>query len=237
MDKAKAALPDVEAKVKSARDEALVAEKAVETAREALKTAAEKNLANSEIAAYTLGEYGSYKVTVRSVDSNGVVTTPTVGKTDSGEVTEDAVAETTYYIVVSKPEKSSGAEGQEQTDSMEKGFKTGLPNDAEVSDYKLVDPVSGKKASSVTTDEGTYQIDENTGKVNFTPAPGFIGNAKPLTVSANVTLTGDDGNPVVVESSTTYTPTVYGVKPSMMKLKENKDNLKNLNQEKIVSLN
>ena len=214
LDKAKAALPGVEAKVKSARDEALAAEKAVETAREALKTAAEKNLANPEIAAYTLGEYGSYKVTVRAVDSNGVVTTPTVGKTDSGEVTEDAVAETTYYIVVSKPEKSSGAEGQEQTDSMEKGFKTGLPNNAEVSDYKLVDPVSGKKASSVTTDEGTYEIDENTGKVNFTPAPGFIGTAKPLTVSANVTLTGDDGNPVVVESSTTYTPTVYGVKPS-----------------------
>ena len=214
LDKAKAALPDVEAKVTSARNEALAAEKAVETAREALKTAAEKNLANPEIAAYTLGEYGSYKVTVRSVDSNGVVTTPTVGKTDSGEVTEDAVAETTYYIVVSKPEKSSGAEGQEQTDSMEKGFKTGLPNDAEVSDYKLVDPVSGKKASSVTTDEGTYEIDENTGKVNFTPAPGFIGTAKPLTVSANVTLTGDDGQPVVVESSTTYTPTVYGVKPS-----------------------
>ena len=214
LDKAKAALPGVEAKVKSARDEALAAEKAVETAREALKTAAEKNLANPEIAAYTLGEYGSYKVTVRAVDSNGVVTTPTVGKTDSGEVTEDAVAETTYYIVVSKPEKSSGAEGQEQTDSMEKGFKTGLPNDAEVSDYKLVDPVSGKKVNSVTTDEGTYEIDENTGKVNFTPAPGFIGTAKPLTVSANVTLTGDDGNPVVVESSTTYTPTVYGVKPS-----------------------
>ena len=213
LDKAKAALPDVEAKVKSARDEALAAEKAVETAREALKTAAEKNLANPEIAAYTLGEYGSYKVTVRSVDSNGIVTTPTVGKTDSGEVTEDAVAETTYYIVVSKPEKSSGAEGQEQTDSMETGFKTGLPNDAEVSDYKLVDPESGKKASSVTTDEGTYEIDENTGKVNFTPAPGFIGTAKPLTVSANVTLTGDDGNPVVVESTTTYTPTVYGVKP------------------------
>ena len=214
LDKAKAALPDVEAKVTSARNEALAAEKAVETAREALKTAAEKNLANPEIAAYTLGEYGSYKVTVRSVDSNGVVTTPTVGKTDSGEVTEDAVAETTYYIVVSKPEKSSGAEGQEQTDSMEKGFKTGLPNDAEVSDYKLVDPESGKKVSSVTTSEGTYEIDENTGKVNFTPAPGFIGTAKPLTVSANVTLTGDDGKPVVVESSTTYTPTVYGVKPS-----------------------
>ena len=207
-------LPELTAKVTSSRQEALEAEKAVEAARTALKTAAEKNLANPEIAAYTLGEYGSYKVTVRTVDSNGVVTTPTVGKTDSGEVTEDAVAETTYYIVVSKPEKTSGAEGQEQTDSMEKGFKTGLPNDAEVSDYKLVDPESGKKVSSVTTSEGTYEIDENTGKVNFTPAPGFIGTAKPLTVSANVTLTGDDGQPVVVESSTTYTPTVYGVKPS-----------------------
>ena len=71
-----------------------------------------------------------------------------------------------------------------------------------------------KKVNSVTTDEGTYEIDENTGKVNFTPAPGFIGTAKPLTVSANVTLTGDDGQPVVVESSTTYTPTVTPVTPT-----------------------
>ena len=84
-----------------------------------------------------------------------------------------------------------------------------------------------KKVNSVTTDEGTYEIDENTGKVNFTPAPGFIGTAKPLTVSANVTLTGDDGQPVVVESSTTYTPTVYGVKPSNDETKGNKDKLKN----------
>ena len=214
LDKAKAAIPDVEAKVKSARDEALAAEKAVETAREALKTAAEKNLANPEIAAYTLGEYGSYKVTVRAVDSNGVVTTPTVGKTDSGEVTEDAVAETTYYIVVSKPEKSSGAEGQEQTDSMEKGFKTGLPNDAEVSDYKLVDPVSGKKVNSVTTDEGTYEIDENTGKVTFTPEPSFKGQAKGVEVKVSVTATDSEGNKVEVTSSGDYTPEVEAVEPT-----------------------
>ena len=206
-------LPELTAKVTSSRQEALEAEKAVEAARTALKTKATENLSNPEIAAYTLGQYGSYKVTVRAVDSNGVVTTPTVGKTDDGEVTEDAVAETTYYIVVSKPEKTAGAEGQEQTDSMEKGFKTGLPNNAEVSDYKLVDPVSGKKTDSVTTEEGTYAIDGTTGAVSFTPAPGFIGNAKPLTVAANVTITGDDGQPVVVESTTTYTPTVYGVKP------------------------
>ena len=212
LQEAQGKLPELTAKVTTSRQEALEAEKAVETARTALKAKATENLSNPELTAYTLGQYGSYKVTVRAVDSNGVVTTPTVGATDSGEVSEDAVAETTYYIVVSKPEKSAGAEGKEQTDSMATGFKTGLPNDAEVSDYKLVDPASGKKTDSVTTEEGTYAIDGETGNVSFTPAPGFIGTAKPLTVAANVTITGDDGQPVTVESSTTYTPTVYGVK-------------------------
>ena len=198
--------------VESTRTAALEAEKAVETAREALKTAAAANLANPEVAAYTLGQYGSYKVTVRAVDSNGVVTTPTVGGTDSGEVTDDAVAETTYYIVVPKPEISSGAQDTPQSDTMEKGFKTGLPENSTVSDYKLVDPTTGNKVSSVTTDEGTYTVDTTTGKVSFTPAQGYIGTAKPLTVAANVTIPGEDGNPVTVEASTTYTPTVYGVK-------------------------
>jgi len=214
LNEAKTALPVAKAKVTTARKEALEAEKAVETAREALKTKAAENLANAELTAYTLGQYGKYKVTVRAVDSNGIVTTPTVGATDSGEVEEDAVAETTYYIVVSKPEKSSGAEGQEQTDSMETGFKTGLPNDAEVSDYKLVDPVSGKKVSSVTNEEGTYTIDETTGAVSFTPEPGFVGTAKGVTVAANVTFNDEEGQPVTVASTTTYTPTVYGVKGS-----------------------
>ena len=209
---AQANLATKNTEVESARTAALEAEKAVETARTALKTAAAANLANPEIAAYTLGQYGSYKVTVRAVDSNGVVTTPTVGGTDSGEVTEDAVAETTYYIVVPKPEISSGAQDTPQSDTMEKGFKTGLPESSTVSDYKLVDPTTGNKVSSVTTDEGTYTVDPTTGKVSFTPAQGYIGTAKPLTVAANVTIPGEDGNPVTVEASTTYTPTVYGVK-------------------------
>ena len=209
---AQANLSTKNTEVESARTAALEAEKAVETAREALKTAAAANLANPEIAAYTLGQYGSYKVTVRAVDSNGVVTTPTVGGTDSGEVTDDAVAETTYYIVVPKPEISSGAQDTPQSDTMEKGFKTGLPENSTVSDYKLVDPTTGNKVSSVTTDEGTYTVDPTTGKVSFTPAQGYIGTAKPLIVAANVTIPGEDGNPVTVEASTTYTPTVYGVK-------------------------
>ena len=209
---AQANLSTKNTEVETARTAALEAEKAVETAREALKTAAAANLANPEIAAYTLGQYGSYKVTVHSVDSNGVVTTPTVGGTDSGEVTEDAVAETTYYIVVPKPEISSGAQDTPQSDTMEKGFKTGLPENSTVSDYKLVDPATGEKKSSVTTDEGTYTVDPTTGKVTFTPVQGYLGTAKPLTVAANVTIPGEDGNPITVEASTTYTPTVYGVK-------------------------
>ena len=209
---AQANLSTKNTEVETARTAALEAEKAVETAREALKTAAAANLANPEIAAYTLGQYGSYKVKVRAVDSNGVVTTPTVGGTDSGEVTDDAVAETTYYIVVPKPEISSGAQDTPQSDTMEKGFKTGLPENSTVSDYKLVDPTTGEKKSSVTTDEGTYTVDPTTGKVTFTPTQGYVGTAKPLTVAANVTIPGEDGNPVTVEASTTYTPTVYGVK-------------------------
>ena len=209
---AQANLSTKNTEVETARTAALEAEKAVETAREALKTAAAANLANPEIAAYTLGQYGSYKVTVHSVDSNGVVTTPKVGGTDSGEVTDDAVAETTYYIVVPKPEISSGAQDTPQSDTMEKGFKTGLPENSTVSDYKLVDPTTGEKKPSVTTDEGTYTVDPTTGKVSFTPAQGYVGTAKPLTVAANVTIPGEDGNPVTVEASTTYTPTVYGVK-------------------------
>ena len=209
---AQANLSTKNTEVESTRTAALEAEKAVETAREALKTAAAANLANPEIAAYTLGQYGSYKVTVHSVDSNGVVTTPTVGGTDSGEVTEDAVSETTYYIVVPKPEISGGAQDTPQSDTMEKGFKTGLPENSTVSDYKLVDPATGEKKSSVTTDEGTYTVDPGTGKVTFTPAQGYIGTAKPISVAANVTIPGENGTPVTVEATTTYTPTVYGIK-------------------------
>ena len=209
---AQANLSTKNTEVETARTAALEAEKAVETAREALKTAAAANLANPEIAAYTLGQYGSYKVTVHSVDSNGVVTTPTVGGTDSGEVIEDAVAETTYYIVVPKPEISGGTQDTPQSDTMEKGFKTGLPENSTVSDYKLVDPATGEKKSSVTTDEGTYTVDPGTGKVTFTPAQGYIGTAKPISVAANVTIPGENGTPVTVEATTTYTPTVYGIK-------------------------
>ena len=197
--------------VESTRTAALEAERAVETARTALKAAAEANLARAN--AYVLSQKGRYKVTARAVDSNGVVTTPTVDGTDAGEVTEDAVAETTYYIVVTDPEKSSGAQGQKQTDSMADNFNDGKEGTT-VSDYKLVDPTTGNKVSSVTTDQGTYTVDPTTGEVSFTPVEGFVGTAAPITVAADVTFNDESGNPVTVPVSNTYTPTVYGIDPA-----------------------
>ena len=208
---AKGNVATLDSKVTATRTEAVKAEETVETARTALKTAAEANLAKAN--AYVLSQKGRYKVTARAVDSNGVVTTPTVGGTDSGEVTEDAVAETTYYIVVTEPEKSSGAQGQKQTDSMADNFNDGKEGTT-VSDYKLVDPTTGNKVSSVTTDQGTYTVDPTTGEVSFTPAEGFVGTATPMKVSANVTFNDESGNPVTVATENTYTPTVYGVQPS-----------------------
>ena len=208
---AKGTVTTRDAAVNTSRQEALEAEKAVETARTALKTAAEANLAKAN--AYVLSQKGRYKVTARAVDSNGVVTTPTVDGTDTGEVTEDAVAETTYYIVVTDPEKSSGAQGQKQTDSMADNFNDGKEGTT-VSDFKLVDPTTGNKVSSVTTDQGTYTVDPTTGEVTFTPVEGFVGTATPMKVSANVTFNDESGNPVTVATENTYTPTVYGVQPS-----------------------
>lgn len=161
---AKANLTTKTTEVETARTAALEAEKAVETARTALKTAAESNLAKAN--AYVLSQKGRYKVTARAVDSNGVVTTPTVDGTDAGEVTEDAVAETTYYIVVTEPEKSSGAQAQKQTDSMADNFNDGKEGTT-VSNYKLVDPKTGAKVESLTTEEGTYTVDPTTGEVSF----------------------------------------------------------------------
>ena len=204
-----AELPGITAQVATTRQEAVDAEAAVETARTALKTAAEANLANAK--QYVLSQVGRYKVTVRDVDSNGVVTTPTVGGTDSGEVTEDAVAETTYYIVVTEPKKSSGVKNTPQSASMEEALKAGQPAGTTVSDYKLVDPETGKRSTSVTTTDGTYTVNPTTGEVTFTPNADFVGNATPITVEGNVTFNDEAGNPVKVPVSNTYTPTVYGL--------------------------
>ena len=207
----KGSVATLDTKVTTSRADALAAEKAVELARTALINAAQTNLANAT--AYTLNKLGRYKVTVSGVDSNGVVTTPTVGGTDSGALTDDAVTETTYYIVVTEPEKSSGAQGQKQTDSMADNFNDGKEGTT-VSNYKLVDPKTGAKVESLTTEEGTYTVDPTTGEVTFTPVEGFVGTANPVTVAADVTFNDESGNPVTVAVENAYTPTVYGIAPS-----------------------
>ena len=80
---------------------------------------------------------------------------------------------------------------------------------------KLVDPATGQvtdEATVTVAGEGTYTIDQATGKVTFKPEPGFTGTAKGITVSITAPVGRDkDGNvPVDALKTATakYTPTV-----------------------------
>ena len=204
-------LPGVEANVEATRQAAIQAQEAVETAREALKIAAKANMENPELKNYLLDKYGRYKVSVHSVDSNGIVTTPTIGGNDSGEITEDAVADTTYYIAVSAPERSSGIQGAQQTGNMVDKLAKGQPENTTLSEYKLIDPETQADVTTVTTNDGVYTIDSTTGNVTFTPNADFVGNAKPVKVSAIAKFPNEEGSEVSLKVSNTYTPTVYGL--------------------------
>ena len=204
-------LPGVEANVETTRQAAIQAQEAVETAREALKVAAKTNMENPELKNYLLDKYGRYKVSVHSVDSNGIVTTPTIGGNDSGEITEDAVADTTYYIAVSAPERSSGIQGAQQTGNMADKLAKGQPENTTLSEYKLIDPETQAEVTTVTTNDGVYTIDSTTGNATFTPNADFVGNAKPVKVSAIAKFPNDEGSEVSLKVSNIYTPTVYGL--------------------------
>ena len=43
---------------------------------------------------------------------------------------------------------------------------------------RLVDPVTDQQLSKVVTPDGTWELDTDTGLVNFTPAEGFYGRAE-----------------------------------------------------------
>ncbi|MFC2366981.1 MAG: YSIRK-type signal peptide-containing protein, partial [Veillonella parvula] len=204
-------LPGVEANVETTRQAVIQAQEAVEIAREALKVAAKANMENPELKNYLLDKYGRYKVSVHSVDSNGIVTTPTIGGNDSGEITEDAVADTTYYIAVSAPERSSGIQGAQQTGNMADKLAKGQPENTTLSEYKLIDPETQADVTTVTTSDGVYTIDSTTGNVTFTPNADFVGNAKPVKVSAIAKFPNEEGSEVSLKVSNTYTPTVYGL--------------------------
>ena len=80
---------------------------------------------------------------------------------------------------------------------------------------KLVDPATGQvtNATSVTVaGEGTYSIDDATGKVTFVPEPGFTGTAQGVTVSVTAPVGKDKDGTVrdeyIKTATAKYTPTV-----------------------------
>ena len=80
---------------------------------------------------------------------------------------------------------------------------------------KLVDPATGKvtdEATVTVAGEGTYTIDQATGKVTFKPEPGFTGTANGVTVSVTAPVGRDkDGNvpaDALKTATAKYTPTV-----------------------------
>ena len=80
---------------------------------------------------------------------------------------------------------------------------------------KLVDPATGQptNALSVTiAGEGTYTIDDTTGKVTFVPEPGFTGTANGVTVTLSAPVGRDKDGTIrdeyVKTATAKYTPTV-----------------------------
>ena len=79
----------------------------------------------------------------------------------------------------------------------------------------MVDPATGQptNALSVTVaGEGTYTIDDTTGKVTFVPEPGFTGTANGVTVSLSAPVGRDKDGTIrdeyVKTATAKYTPTV-----------------------------
>ena len=86
---------------------------------------------------------------------------------------------------------------------------------------KLVDPATGQptNALSVTVaGEGTYTIDDTTGKVTFVPEPGFTGTANGVTVTLSAPVGRDKDGTIrdeyVKTATAKYTPTVTPVTPT-----------------------
>ena len=110
------------------------------------------------------------KVQIKDVNGTKVETTYTPTVTD---VTMESVDKT-----------SEAPQGQTQTGKPE--FKISSP-DVQITGYKLVDPVSKKPVDGTeieVPEQGTYKIDQTTGKVTFIPKPGFTGPATGITVQA-----------------------------------------------------
>ena len=80
---------------------------------------------------------------------------------------------------------------------------------------KLVDPATGQSTNALSVTvagEGTYTIDDTTGKVTFVPEPGFTGTANGVTVTLSAPVGRDKDGTIrdeyVKTATAKYTPTV-----------------------------
>ena len=80
---------------------------------------------------------------------------------------------------------------------------------------KLVDPATGQPTNALSVKvagEGTYTIDDTTGKVTFVPEPGFTGTANGVTVTLSAPVGRDKDGTIrdeyVKTATAKYTPTV-----------------------------
>ena len=167
-----------------------------------------------------------------TIDSQtGEVTFTPTDKTYTGEVEPATVQVTgsnnvkvqTTYTPMIKPVKpvgtDAGSEGiQGAPQSGTPTFKSGNENIpmtvSATNPAKLVDPTTNQPIDATEIDAkntagekvGLYTIDPATGKVTFTPEPGFSGTPVPATVQAK------DGNGT--PTTATYTPVVKAAVPS-----------------------
>ena len=167
-----------------------------------------------------------------TIDSQtGEVTFTPTDKTYTGEVEPATVQVTgsnnvkvqTTYTPMIKPVKpvgtDAGSEGiQGAPQSGTPTFKSGNENIpmtvSATNPAKLVDPTTNQPIDATEIDAkntagekvGKYTIDPATGKVTFTPEPGFSGTPVPATVQAK------DGNGT--PTTATYTPVVKAAVPS-----------------------
>ena len=161
----------------------------------------------------------------------GEVTFTPTDKTYTGEVEPATVQATgsnnvkvqTTYTPIIKPVRpvgtNAGSEGiqgavQEGTPSFKSGNENIPMTVSATNPAKLVDPTTNQPIEATEIDAkntagekvGKYTIDPATGKVTFTPNPGFSGTPVPATVQAK------DGNGT--PTTATYTPVVKAAVPS-----------------------
>ena len=169
-------------------------------------------------------------ISIRRTDSNGYDTGWST-KFPADEANVDTAINTMdgLYIPTVTPTEiegvdktSSDVQGATQTGTPTFNTTTTNANGEKISvtpslEYpaKLVDPATGQvtNATSVTVaGEGTYSIDDATGKVTFVPEPGFTGTAQGVTVSVTAPVGNDKDGTVRDEylktASAKYTPTV-----------------------------